>query len=117
MEFEDVGSSKAASTRSFDVNKTIRVSFTTRWSAERAMALGKWFHGQSFNLAWFSTSSISRPPDSSALAFKTTMLEDETSSRGDANGVTEDAAVKEQHLVDDRPNVVDNPFQSPARVL
>lgn len=117
VEFEDVGSFNAASTRSFDVNNTIRVSFTTRWSAERAMALGKWFHGQTFNLAWVSTSSISRPPDSSALAFKTTLLEDETSSRGDANGVTEEASVKEQHLVDDRPNVVGNSLRSPARVL
>lgn len=121
MEIEDVESYKADSGQPSNVNSPVRVSYTTRRSAERAMAQGRWFHGQSLNLAWVSISSTTnRPPESSALvANKAVVAEDETTtSRGDANGVTEElSAEKQQHHMDNKENITDALLQSPARVL
>lgn len=119
VEVEDVENYKADSGQSLNVSSPVRVSYTTRRCAERAMAQGRWFHGQSLNLAWVSISSTNRPPESSALANKTVVPEDEsheTTSRGDANGVPEEISVEEQQHVD-KANNTDEVLQSPARVL
>lgn len=117
MEVEDVECYKADLAQPLNTNSPVRVSYTTRRSAERAMAQGRWFHGQSLNLAWVSISSINRPPESSALANRIAVPEDETTNRDDGNGVTEEVSVEEQHHVEQKANETDEAVQSPARVL
>lgn len=117
VEVEDVECYKADLAQPLNTNSPVRVSYATRRSAERAMAQGRWFHGQSLNLAWVSISSTNRPPESSALANRIAVPEDETTSRGDANGVTEEVSVEEQHHVDQKANITDEAVQSPTRVL
>lgn len=80
------------------------------------MSQGRWFHGQSLNLAWVSVPSTHRPSESSALAIKAAVT-DETISRVDANGGTEELSLEEQHHVDKDANITDDALQGPARVL
>lgn len=117
MEVEDVDSHKMDLGQPLNMNNPIRVSYTTRRSAERAMTQGRWFHGQSLNLAWVSTSSTNRPSESSVPSNKAAVADHEINSRGDANEGPEGLSVEEQHHIESKANITDDALQSPAQVM
>lgn len=116
MEVEDVEGHNAESGQPLNMNNPLRVSYTTRWSAERAMAQGRWFHGQPLNVAWVCISSTSRLPECSAYANKTALSDVGTNNRADANGMIEELSVVEQRHVGEKANMTFEALQSPARV-
>jgi RNA-binding protein 26 len=117
VEVEDVDGHKMGLGQPLNMNNPIRVSYTTRRSAERAMTQGRWFHGQSLNLAWVSTASTNRSSESSVPSNKSAMADHEINSRVDANEVTEELSVEEQHHIESKANVTDEALQSPNQVM
>lgn len=117
VEVEDVDGHKMGLGQPLNMNNPIRVSYTTRRSAERAMTQGRWFHGQSLNLAWASTASTNRSSESSVPSNKSAMADHEINSRVDANEVTEELSVEEQHHIESKANVTDEVLQSPNQVM
>lgn len=114
VEVEDVDNHKTGLGQPLNTNGSIRISYSTRRSAERAMTQGRWFHGQSLNLAWVSTSSTTRPSESPIPANKASVADHETNSRGDTNEVMEELPVEELQHIESKANTTDEPLQSPA---
>lgn len=79
-------------------NSFVRVTYTTRRSAERAMTQGRWFHGQALNLAWASVSSTNRSTGGPGPANNIPIaVEHEATNRSDANGQDEDLSIGEDN--------------------
>ncbi|XP_073396925.1 zinc finger CCCH domain-containing protein 27 isoform X1 [Physcomitrium patens] len=117
VEVEAAEGHKADSEHTWSPNSSIRISYTTRWSAERAMMQGRCFHGQSLNLVWVSAASTSRPSESPAPAGKVAPAEHETTGRGGASEVSEEASAEEVHHVESKLNLKDKAHLIPARVV
>ena len=117
VEAEDVDIHKMGLGHPLNANSPIRVSYSTRRSAERAMTQGRWFHGHSLNLAWVSTSSTNRSSESSVPSNRPAVIDHETNSRGDVHEVTEELSVEEQQHLESKANITDEALQSPAQVM
>lgn len=116
MEVEDAEDHKVDSGQPWKSSSPIRISYSTRRSAERAMTQGRWFHGQSLNLVWVSVAVTNRPSES-APASITALTEHKTTGRGDANEVWEESSVEEQHHVESKASLKNEAHPSGARVV
>ncbi|XP_024369007.1 zinc finger CCCH domain-containing protein 27 isoform X2 [Physcomitrium patens] len=117
VEVEDAEGHKADPEQTWSTNSSVRISYTTRRSAERAMTQGRWFHGQSLNLVWGSVGSTSRLLEGPVPAGKAAPSEHETTGRCVASEVMEEASAEEVHHVESKPNLKDDSLLSPARVV
>lgn len=109
MEVEDVEGHKVEVGQPLNTSNFIRVSYNTRWSAEKAMTQGRWFQGQSFNLAWAPTSSSSRAAENAAPTNKAPVVVEHEVSRSDVNDLEEEVPEGEHIQKEVCANLTDEP--------
>jgi hypothetical protein len=68
VEVEDAKGHKIDTIQPLTANSNLRVSFTNRQSAERALVQGRWLQGQTLHLTWAPVSSSSQTTEGHGAA-------------------------------------------------
>jgi hypothetical protein len=116
VEVEDAEGHKIDTIQPLTANSNLRVSFTNRQSAERALGQGRWLQGQTLHLTWAPVSSSSRTTEGHGAANSSLLTGNQQVCNREGNGHGESVGMGAYTSEEDNASANDETKQVLLRV-